>query len=101
MEGKMKPCHLLAAIAVVSSGILSCGGSSGPSNTFGTQLTGANEVPAVSSTATGTVSLTLNGATVNYTVSATGLPGDARQSHVPSPGRRGPGAGGGRGAARP
>ena len=78
----MKPCHLLAAIAVVSSGILSCGGSSGPSNTFGAQLTGANEVPAVSSTATGTVSLTLNGATVNYTVSATGLSGDARQSHI-------------------
>jgi hypothetical protein len=78
----MKLCHLSAAIAVVSAGILSCGGSSGPSNNFGAQLTGANEVPAVSTTATGAVSLTLSGTTVNYTISATGLSGNATGAHI-------------------
>jgi hypothetical protein len=78
----MKPCHLSAAVAVVSAGMLSCGGTSGPSNNFGTTMTGAGEVPAVTTTATGTVSLTLSGTSVNYTVSATGLSGDAKGAHI-------------------
>ncbi len=79
----MKPCHLSAAIAVVSAGILSCGGSSGPSNNFAATLNGANEAPTpVTTAATGTCTLTLSGTTVNYTLSATGLSASVTGGHI-------------------
>jgi hypothetical protein len=45
-------------------------------------MTGASEVPAVTTTATGTCTLTLSGTTVNYTLSATGLSGNVTGGHI-------------------
>jgi len=77
----MKLSDLSVAIAVVSAGMLSCGGSS-PANNFSAQLMGANETPAVSTTATGAATVALNGTTVNYTASGTGLSGNAIGAHI-------------------
>jgi hypothetical protein len=45
-------------------------------------MTGANEVPPVPSAATGTVSLTLSGTSVSYTISASGLSGNTTGAHI-------------------
>jgi CHRD domain len=78
----MKPRHASLAIAAACAAVLACGGSSGTSNTFVAQLNGANETPANSETGTGTATITRNGATVNYSVSATGLTGNATGAHI-------------------
>ncbi|HEY4770664.1 MAG TPA: CHRD domain-containing protein, partial [Myxococcales bacterium] len=78
----MKLSDLSVAMAVISVGMLSCGGSSGPANNFGAQLSGANETPAISTTASGAGTIALNGTTVNYTVSGTGLSGNATGAHI-------------------
>jgi hypothetical protein len=59
-----------------------CGGSSGPATNFSATLSGANEVPAITSTATGTATFTLSGTTVNYTVTYSGLSGPPTASHM-------------------
>ena len=55
-------------------------------------LTGANEVPAVTTTAAGTATFTVNGNTINYVVSITNWPSDrtVTAAHIHNP----PGAGG-------
>jgi hypothetical protein len=44
-----------------------------PATSFSATLSGANEVPAVPSTATGSATLTLSGDQINYTVNVTNL----------------------------
>jgi hypothetical protein len=86
----MKLSHVSATLAVVSAGMLSCGGYSGsssssympPSSNFAAQLSAANETPPGSTMGSGTLSLTLNGATMNYAVYATGLSGNATGAHI-------------------
>ena len=78
----MKPRHASLAIAAAYAAVLACGGSSGSSNTFAAQLKGANETPANSETGTGTATITRNGATVNYSVTASGLTGNATGAHI-------------------
>jgi hypothetical protein len=78
----MKLSDLSVALVVISVGMLSCGGSSGPANNFGAQLSGANETPAISTAASGAGTIALNGTTVNYTVSGTGLSGNATGAHI-------------------
>jgi len=79
----MKLSHLSGAIVIASVGMLSCGGSSsGMSNTFAAQLSGNSETPPVSTSAYGTATFTLNGTTVNYTASATGLSSNATGAHI-------------------
>ena len=46
------------------------------------QMSGANEVPAVAGTATGTATFTLTGRTLTYVVTVTGLSGNAVASHI-------------------
>jgi hypothetical protein len=54
----------------------------GKSDTFVATLSGANEVPAIATSATGTATLTLDGSTVNYTINASGLSSVAVFAHL-------------------
>ena len=69
-------------IVAAAFALAACGGSSGPATHFTATLSGANEVPANASTATGTASYTLNGTTVNYTITYTGLSAAPSGSHI-------------------
>jgi hypothetical protein len=65
------------ALAAVLPAIPACGDDnntpSGEATNFSATMTGAEEVPAVPSTATGTATLTISGTQINYTVSVTNL----------------------------
>jgi hypothetical protein len=54
----------------------------GKSDTFVANLNGANEAPSVSTTATGTATLTLDGSTMSYTINASGLTSNAAAAHL-------------------
>lgn len=73
----LKRSFIAAAFALAA-----CGGSSGPATHFGATMNGANEVPAKTTSATGTATYTINGTTVNYTVTWTGLSGNATAGHM-------------------
>lgn len=75
----MKPWLASGAIATA---LLACGGSSSPSNKFIAQLNGTNETPAVTTNGAGTATFTRNGSTVSYSVTASGLSGDAKAAHI-------------------
>ncbi|HVQ45606.1 MAG TPA: CHRD domain-containing protein, partial [Gemmatimonadales bacterium] len=57
--------------------VLSCGddnnGTSGDATSFTATLTGANEVPAVTTTATGTATFTVSGGQITYTINGINL----------------------------
>jgi CHRD domain-containing protein len=65
---------LKIAIAVLLPTVVACG-DDGPSEatSFTATLSGANEVPAVTTTATGTATLTVSGNQITYTINATDL----------------------------
>jgi hypothetical protein len=73
---------LKAAIIAAGFALAACGGSSGPATHFTATLSGANEVPAKTTAATGTADYTVNGTTVNYTISFTGLTANATIAHI-------------------
>ena len=50
--------------------------------TYVAQLKGANEVPALAVTGTGTATFTLTGKSLSYRVTVTGLTGNAAASHI-------------------
>jgi hypothetical protein len=68
---------VLAAFALAA-----CGGSSGPATRFTSTLNAANEPGSVTSSATGTAEYTVNGTTVNYTVTFSGLTAAANNGHM-------------------
>ncbi len=77
------PAALLGAAAA-------CGDDDEPTPplppTFTTTLSGANERPtAVNTPATGTARVVVNGASVSYTVTVTGLTGAPRLAHIHGP----------------
>ncbi len=87
MHRRLITTSALAYILAVSA----CGGN-GSNTKFAATLTGPNEVPAVTTNATGTATFRLSGTTVNYTITATGLSGSVAASHihVGAPGVSGP-----------
>jgi Cu/Zn superoxide dismutase len=74
----LKNGKLLALAAGL--GLSACGGE--PSNTFVANLNAANEATTVTSSATGTATLTLDGSTMNYTITASGLTANAAAAHI-------------------
>ena len=84
----MRSPIILAAISVAAvASFTACGSDSvtktTPSITYVATLNAANERPtANSSTGTGTATYTLTGDTLRYTVSVTGLTGDAKAAHI-------------------
>ena len=71
MNGLAIPKVVLAALFPI---VAACG-DDGPSdaNSFSATLSGANEVPAVTTPATGTATFTVSGSEITYTVNATNL----------------------------
>ncbi|MEA2724832.1 MAG: hypothetical protein QOH59_2603 [Gemmatimonadales bacterium] len=69
------PLVLKIAVAVLLPVVAACGdnGPSGDATSFTATLSGANEVPAVTTTATGTATFTVNGSDLTYTINATNL----------------------------
>ncbi len=77
------------AVVAAALALAACGGSSGPSNNLGASLAGSNEVPATTSTATGTAKYTVHpgglsdgGTTIDYVITYSGLTGNPTASHI-------------------
>jgi hypothetical protein len=67
--------------------LIACSGdSTGPgaaaTTTYVAQLSGANEVPAITGAASGTATFTLTGKSLSYVVNVSGLSGNAAASHI-------------------
>jgi len=76
------PKSMLVAAALA---LAACGGSSGPATRFSATLSSANETPASphpNASATGSATYTVNGSTVNFTVTFSGLSGNATAAHI-------------------
>lgn len=76
----LKTSFIAAAFALAA-----CGGSSSPATHFTATLSGANETPTPphpNATGAGTATYTVSGTTVSYTVTFTGLSGNATAGHI-------------------
>ncbi|GAB2813754.1 CHRD domain-containing protein [Ferruginibacter profundus] len=83
----MKNVIIFMAIAMLSMGLLSCkkddpAPAADPTTTFKATLTGASEVPANASAATGTATLTFNTVTKVFTVTVTYSGVTANNGHI-------------------
>jgi hypothetical protein len=82
------------ALAALLPVVPACGDDDNPSepgNNFSATLSGAEEVPAVPTTATGTATLTIDGTAITYTVNTTGLLNPVvAHIHIAPPGENGP-----------
>lgn len=67
--------------------------ASAQTTTYTAQMTGAQEVPANDSKGTGTATVTLNGSTITYDVTYSGLTGPATAGHIHGPAAPGANAG--------
>jgi hypothetical protein len=73
---------LVVAGAVAVGTIAAIGGAQSNSRFGAKRLAGDFEVPAISTVARGTFEATLNGSTVNYELTYSGLESDVRQAHI-------------------
>jgi hypothetical protein len=86
---------LRVTTAALAVGVLACGDDDGnptdAATNFTATLSGADEVPANASTATGTATLSISGATITYTINVTGIQNAvAAHIHVAAVGVNGP-----------
>jgi CHRD domain-containing protein len=90
----MNGFHLLRmAVAALLVGVPACGddGPAAPATSFTATLLGTNEVPPVTTTATGNATLSVSGAQITYTVNVTGLSNAlVAHIHVAATGENGP-----------
>jgi hypothetical protein len=92
----MKHPYILAlALAALLPGVPACGDDdenpSEAATSFSATLTGAEEFPAVATTATGTATFSISGSEITYTVNTTGLLNPVfSHIHVAPPGENGP-----------
>ena len=75
--------NLTVTSVALAVGVLACGDDNpvNPATSFTATLSGGNEVPAVTTAATGTATFTINGAQIEYTVNVTGIE-NALQAHI-------------------
>jgi hypothetical protein len=81
------------SIAVILPPVAACGDddSGEPATTFSAELSGAEEVPANASTATGSANLEIENDQINYTITTEGLLNPAfAHIHIQVPGQNGP-----------
>jgi hypothetical protein len=85
---------LAIALAALLPGVPACADDANPSeagDNFSATLSGAEEVPAVPTTATGTATLTITGTEITYTVNTSGLLNPVvSHIHIAPPGQNGP-----------
>jgi len=68
--------HLTMMSVALAVGVLACSDDDGPGSpatSFTATLSGTNEVPAVTTTATGEATFTINGAQIEYTIDVSGI----------------------------
>jgi hypothetical protein len=68
--------HLTMMSVALAVGVLACSDDDGPGSpatSFTATLSGTNEVPAVTTTATGEATFTINGAQIEYTINVSGI----------------------------
>jgi hypothetical protein len=68
--------HLTMKSVALAVGVLACGDDDGPGSpatSFTATLSGTNEVPAVTTTASGEATFTINGAQIEYTINVSGI----------------------------
>ena len=85
MDNQWKLGGAAIALTIATAGLaVACNGDpAGPqSTTYVSHMSGANEVPAVATGATGTATYTLTGRMLSYTVNVNGLSGNAAASHI-------------------
>ena len=70
------------AIVTAALALAACGGSSGPATHFSATMSPANEVPSTTSSGTGSATYTVDGGTVSYSVTFSGLTGPATAGHI-------------------
>lgn len=85
----MKTLSQVIAVAVVACGVVGCpqqGGDTGQKTMFSANLTGDQEVPAVTTGGSGSGSFTLNAAktSLTFSVTASGLSGSVTAAHFHS-----------------
>jgi hypothetical protein len=75
--------NLTVTSVALAVGVLACGDDNpaNPATSFTATLSGANEVPPVTTAATGTAELTINEGQIEYTVNVTGIE-NALQAHI-------------------
>ena len=80
----MKPAQMFPIAAALSAGLLAaCGGSSASAATnYNATMAGANETPAVSTSATGAATFAVTGDSIAYTINMTGLSGTPTGAHI-------------------
>ena len=82
-QRKIAAAAITAVIAVAGTMAACSKDSTAPQTTmYVAQMNGANEVPAVGLTATGTATFTLTGRTLTYVITVNGLSGNALASHI-------------------
>ena len=89
MNKQLKVGGAVIAAALAAAGVVTaCNGDAAApqpgtqSTMYVAQMSGANEVPALTSGATGTATFTLTGQTLSYTVSVADLSGNVAASHI-------------------
>jgi CHRD domain-containing protein len=67
--------NLTLTSLTLAVGVLACGDDNpvNPATSFTATLSGANEVPPVTTAASGTAEFTINGAQIEYTINVTGI----------------------------
>jgi hypothetical protein len=77
--------YFAIAVSAMLPAVAACGddddGPGEPGTSFSAALSGAEEVPPVTTTATGTAELTVSGGAINYTITVNGL-SNAVVSHI-------------------
>ena len=74
----------MSKIGIVTAALafVACGGSSSPATHFSATLSAANEPGSVTSSGTGSATYTVDGGTVTYTVTFSGLVANATAGHI-------------------
>lgn len=94
-EGEVKGMRMMIPAAALLLTLVACGddddNETGPVTNFSATLSGANEVPPVPSTATGTTSLEVDESAIDYTVDVSGLENPVvAHIHIAPVGENGP-----------
>ena len=72
----------IRVMTVAVAALALAAGDDSSKNKFGATLKGANETPPVTVNGTGTATFTVSGTMVNYSITASGLSGNATASHI-------------------
>ncbi len=74
--------HQRGFVFVAAMALAACGGSSNNTTKYAATLNGVSETPPVATSGTGNATFTVSGTMVTYSITASGLSGNATASHI-------------------